>query len=205
MHIWRRRGGGKRRAGSAPPALCSAASGSRGAVPLPDVVQLSPAFPLPPPPPRAPHPPGSSPLRFLGGESRGETPPSGPPLLWPRLPEPQSLSTPDFGSFATGSFPPSPLPPLPSLSLPFFSPASCLPQLPALGVLSPLLPPDPGPHPALQPSALAAELAPVPGAERRAGRRKHRASFIDFLPSRLQVFCIFPQRRGWAGRILSST
>lgn len=46
VHIWQRRGGRKRRAGPAPPG--SAASGSRGAAPLPDVVQLSPALPLPP-------------------------------------------------------------------------------------------------------------------------------------------------------------
>ena len=159
------------------PPPCSAASGSRRATLLPDVVQLSPALPLPPRPASS----GKlSPVIPLWGE-RGETP-LGHPLLQPQLPGLPGLSAPALGSFTAGS-PPTPhllshLSPAPhSLS----SPASC-PPAPGPGGLASLPPSDPRLHPALQPPALAAELAPLPGDERRAAQRQRRAPFIAFSP-----------------------
>lgn len=169
-----------------------------GALPLPDVVQLSLALPLPP------RPPGSSPLRFLSRESGGDPPPA-----------PRS-SSPGFLSWGVWLLPCAAFSLL-AHPLPISSPTSPWPLAPFL--LPPAAPqlPDPG---GSRPSAASrsraascapalchgAELTPLPGAERRAGRWKHQPSFIAFFPPLLpKHFAFSPQRRGWVGRILSST
>lgn len=175
MHIWQRRGGRKRRAGPAPP--CSAASGSRGPHRCQMLCSCLRRFLSL----HAPHPSGSSSLRFLGGESEGDLP--SPPLLRPRLPEP---SAPTFSSFTLGLTSPhppptSPRPLAPFLLLPAPDPGGSLPSLASRC------------GGCLLRSWLRARLAPR---AKEGRRRQRRASLIAFLLLPLPAFPIFPQRRG---------
>lgn len=113
VHIWQRRGGRKRRAGPTPPArLPRGPGGPRRCQMLCSCLRRFLSL-------HAPHPPGSSSLRFLGVQSGGDLP--SPPLLRPRLPEPPGLCAPAFGSFPLGLTAPTLLPPLRAPSLLFFS------------------------------------------------------------------------------------
>lgn len=133
----------------------------------------------------APHPSGSSSLRFLGGESEGDLP--SPPLLRPRLPEPPALSAPAFSSFTLGLIvphpPPTSLRPLaPFLLLPAPDPEGSLPSLASRC------------RGCLLRSWLRARLAPKAKEGRR--QQQRRASLIAFLLSPLPAFPIFPAAQG---------
>lgn len=135
----------------------------------------------------APHPPGSSSLRFLGGESGGDLP--RPPLLRPRLPEPPGLSAPAFGSFTLGLTAPPPSSHHSAAPRSFSSPASC-PTAPDPGGLLPSL--ASRSRRCLLRSWLRARLAPRAEEGRR---QQRRASLIAFLLLPLPAFPIVPQRR----------
>lgn len=83
VHIWQRRGGRKHRIGSPPRPMLGRHRVPGGHITARCCAAVSGASS----PPRAPHPPGSSPCASSAGRAGGDL--RGPPLLQPQLPEPR--------------------------------------------------------------------------------------------------------------------
>lgn len=181
VHIWQRRGGRKHRIGSPPRPMLGRHRVPGGHITARCCAAVSGASS----PPRAPHPPGSSPCASSAGRAGGDL--RGPPLLQPQLPEPRVCLLPlcHYQLTPAISSPTSPQPLTPFLLL------AAAPQLPAPGALAPL-------------AAPAFSLAPW-GREEGSGAEASGVIYCFSCPPPPQASCAFPQRRGWAGRLLPGT